>query len=94
MTKCTNIASQCSSDNRGKQVGQQVTWEPNSGTNGQSQVEGKQAGEHWVSLYYLGWSTDLYSKLDAYFAIWSKGSSSHCNASKQMEKCNVVDFDS
>ena len=34
-------------------MGQQVTWEPNSGTNGQSQVEGKQAGEHWVSLYYL-----------------------------------------
>ena len=37
---------------RGKQVGKQVTWEPNSGTNGQSQVGGKQAREDWVSIIF------------------------------------------
>ena len=54
VTKCTNIASQCSSDNRGKQVGKQVTWEPNSGTNGQSQVGGKQA-RGTQGLIVLSW---------------------------------------
>ena len=58
---------------------------PIPGQMGKAKWEESRQGEHRVSLYYLGWSTDLYSKLDAYSAIWSKRSFSHCNASKQIE---------